>query len=83
MRMILCSMVSLMLLSGCDARSVSVDIDTSRITYSRDARTDLCFAALGRAPGSTLPTYDVAESFSITNVPCSEKVLRQVIGVAS
>ena len=60
-------------LASCDARSVTVDTNPANITYSRDARTNLCFASLGRAAGSSVT--DRADSFSMTNVPCTDEVL--------
>lgn len=62
-----------LLLAACDARSVEVDTNPANITYSRDARTDLCFASLGRAGGASVT--DRARSFSMTNVPCTAEVL--------
>jgi len=66
----------LLFLWGCDARSVSVDTDPSKTTYSRDSRTNLCFATMGRAEAGSLS--DIAKSFSVTNVPCSPEVLALV-----
>ena len=63
-------------LAGCDARSVTVEIDPSKITYSRDTRTNLCQGAVGRAAGHALS--DLADSFSVFNVPCSPEVLALV-----
>jgi hypothetical protein len=63
-------------LAACDAPSVRTDIDPSKITYTQDARTNLCFAVLGRGAVGELGVR--ANSFSMTNVPCSDAVLRQV-----
>ncbi len=65
-----------LVLAACDARSVKVDTNPANITYSRDTRTNLCFASLGRAGGDSWG--DVASSFSMTNVPCTEEVLALV-----
>ena len=69
-------MVALALLGGCSPESVEVASDPSKITYSRDARTDLCFATLGIKRLET--GGRVAWSFSTTNVPCTLKVLALV-----
>jgi hypothetical protein len=63
-------------LASCDARSVEIDTNPANITYSRDARTNLCFASLGRAAGSSI--LGRARSFSMTYVPCTEEVLALV-----
>jgi hypothetical protein len=67
---------TVLLLAGCEARSVSVDTDPSKTTYSRDVRTNLCFATMGRAEAGTMS--DLAKSFSVTNVPCTPEVLALV-----
>lgn len=69
-------LAALLYLGGCDARSVHIDTDPSSTTYSRDKRTNLCFASLGRADGGSFS--DKADSFSMTNVPCSPAVLALV-----
>lgn len=66
-------MVLMLALAGCSPASTEVDADPSKITYSRDTRTGLCFAALGRASVSSSGT--VQQSMSITAVPCSPAVL--------
>ena len=66
----------IVMLAACDARSVKVETNPKNITYSRDARTDLCFASLGRAAGNSVS--DLADSFSMTNVPCTTEVLALV-----
>jgi hypothetical protein len=63
-------------LAGCDARTVHINIDPSKATYSRDNRTGLCFAAFGRAKGGSWS--DVADSLTVTNVPCSAEVMALV-----
>lgn len=63
-------------LAGCDARSVTVEVDPSKITYSRDVRTNLCQGAIGRAAGDSIS--DIADSFSVYNVPCSPEVMALV-----
>jgi uncharacterized lipoprotein YajG len=73
MRTVLLSAAALALLAACDARTVTVEIAPEKATYSRDPRTDLCFAAFGRAEGGSIG--DVAKSFSVTTVPCSPQVL--------
>lgn len=67
---------ALLLLVACDAKSVRTETDPTKTTYSRDARTDLCFATIGRAKGGNIT--GIASSFSVTNVPCSEAVLSLV-----
>lgn len=79
MKKALCTVVGLtamLLLASCDARSVSVETDPEKTTYSRDVRTNLCFASVGRTGATTLT--DIADSFSVTNVPCSPEVLALV-----
>ena len=66
----------IVLLASCDARSVIVGTNPANITCSRDARTNLCLANLGRAAGNSVS--DVADSFSMTYVPCSTEVLALV-----
>lgn len=62
------------ILASCDASSSRIEIDPSKINYMKDVRTDLCYAVVGRSrPGEMIAT-----SFSITNVPCSEAVLRLI-----
>ena len=60
------------ILAACDNASVRTDVDTKKITYSRDARTGLCFATLGRGE-SWIGVR--AASFSMTHVPCTEQVM--------
>jgi hypothetical protein len=62
-----------LLVIGCDAKTVAVETDPQKTTYSRDARTQLCFATIGRAPAGRIG--DAADSFSVTNVPCTEAVM--------
>lgn len=69
-------MVAVAILVGCDARSVVIEVNPANMTYTRDARTDMCFASLGRASGSSFS--DIAESFSMTYVPCTPAVLALV-----
>lgn len=69
-------LAALLYLAGCDARSVHIETDPGNTTYSRDKRTDLCFASLGRADGGSFS--DKADSFSMTNVPCTPAVLALV-----
>jgi hypothetical protein len=64
-----------LLLVACDNASVRTEVDTRKITYSRDDRTGLCFATLGR--GESWVGFRAA-SFSMTAVPCSEQVLRLI-----
>lgn len=66
----------LLLVVGCDAKTVSVALQPDKATYSRDVRTNLCFAAFGRANGWSL--IGTAESFSVTAVPCTSDVLARV-----
>ena len=67
--------VTAALLAACDASTVTVDIDPSKTRYSRDIRTDQCFAAIGRG-NPAVPVR--AESFSVAAVPCTEAVLALV-----
>ena len=60
-------------LIGCKPESRETVSDPSLITYSRDARTGLCFATLGRYSVST--NGSGSESFSISNVPCTPAVM--------
>lgn len=76
MRNILGVVALILFVSGCDAKSVEIDTDPSQTTYSRDTRTGLCFASLGRA--GKMAMSDMADSFSVTSVPCSPEVLRLV-----
>jgi hypothetical protein len=64
------------LLAACDAKTVAVETNPNRATYSRDARTNLCFASFGRSRAGNV--VGNAESFSVTNVPCSAEVLALV-----
>lgn len=67
---------ALITLAGCDARTVNIETDPSKTSYSRDARTNICFASVGRAAKASMS--DMADSFSITSVPCSAEVLALV-----
>ncbi len=73
---VLALVVAGIILASCDARSVSIKTDPSNLTYSRDKRTDMCFASLGRASGDNLT--DIADSFSMTYVPCTLEVMALV-----
>lgn len=64
------------LLAACDARTTTIEVAPERTSYSRDSRTGLCFAALGRAEAGD--PFVRAKSFSITSVPCSAEVLALV-----
>lgn len=66
---------SVLLLAACDNASVKTEIDTSKITYARDARTNICFAVLGRGESAVGVR---AASFSMTTVPCSPEVMAQI-----
>lgn len=64
-----------LLLAACDASTVVTETDPTKITYSRDTRTKLCFATAGRgAPFLAIS----ADSFSMTGVPCTPEVLALV-----
>lgn len=67
---------ALLLLTACDPVTVEVTSDPNKTTYSRDARTGLCFATLGRK--STNTNGHTSWGFSTTNVPCSPEVLALV-----
>lgn len=63
------------MLTACDNAQVVTNVDTRKITYTQDTRTNLCFATVGRAD-------DVigmrAASLSFTHVPCTAEVLRLI-----
>jgi hypothetical protein len=64
-------------LTGCSGFARQVDnqsVDTDRITYDVDLRTGECFAEVFYAPD----VGDVSVVPSITDVPCTEKVLEQI-----
>jgi hypothetical protein len=63
-------------LAACGAKTVELDIDVSKATYLIDPRTNLCFAAWDRVKGNDIS--GVAESFSITNVPCTDDVMKLI-----
>ena len=66
------AVIGLMAITACDNAQVRTQLDTSKLSYSRDSRTNLCFATIGRAE-------DVvgvrAASLSFTHVPCTPEVL--------
>lgn len=71
--------VSLALLGGltaCNPSSITVTIDPTLMTYSRDARTNLCLGTMGRQSVSS--NGNVSLSFTTTQVPCSPEVLALV-----
>ena len=72
---LLAALVATLLLGGCDNASVRTAIDAAKITYTRDSRTGLCFAVVGR--GESWVGFSAA-SFSMTNVPCSDQVMRLI-----
>ena len=55
--------------AGCTQVRTPTAGDTSKIAYSQDSRTDLCFASTKSV------TYGMSQVVSITNVPCSPAVL--------
>jgi hypothetical protein len=63
-------MAAAMLLLGCEVKTVLLDTDPTKATYSRDKRTNICFASFGRADG--------VKAFSVAGVPCTEAVLKLV-----
>lgn len=60
------------LLTACDQQAIKTYIDIHAVTYQYDDRSDLCFAIAGQAKGESLGMKTSA--FSMTNVPCTEKV---------
>ncbi len=55
-----------------DHAQVVTTLDTTKLTYSQDALTNLCFATVGRGE-SALGVR--AASLSFTHVPCTPQVL--------
>jgi hypothetical protein len=64
-------------LTACDNAQVTTTLDPSKLTYARDARTNLCFAVIGRA-NSAVAVIQRAHSLSITQVPCTTEVLELI-----
>lgn len=64
-----------LMLMACDNAQVRTTLDTSKLSYSRDARTNLCFATVGRAESAIGMR---AASLSFTHVPCTPEVLAQI-----
>jgi hypothetical protein len=75
MRNIIIIGAAVLMLTACDNAQVVTNVDTRKITYTQDVRTQLCFATVGRAD-------DVvgmrAASLSFTHVPCTPEVLALV-----
>lgn len=69
-------LLAAVLLAACDAKTIETEIDPTLTTYSRDIRTSVCFAALGRESMDT--GGKMSWSFSVANVPCSDAVLALV-----
>lgn len=67
------ALVALML-GGCASGTGSVDFETSDITYYRDGRTSLCFAAVGSKSALSASSTGLG----MTQVPCSKTVLALV-----
>lgn len=63
------------LLTSC-GNDISVTVNPSVTTYARDARTDICFATIGRQIMDT--GGKVSNIFSVAAVPCSPAVLALV-----
>jgi hypothetical protein len=58
-------------IAGCQINSAPDAVSSTNLTYFRDARTDVCFAATNSQTNGYYST-------SITYVPCTPKVLEQV-----
>jgi len=63
----------MLLMTGCQMNSAPRGLKGGDITYFRDSRTDLCFAAIN----SNASGYNVT---SITNVPCTDLVNKAIAG---
>ena len=72
-------LLALLAMCGCgDAPQVAPSASTVRETasnlrYFHDARTDLCFAAVGQMNGNTFTS-----AVQITWVPCNDKVMEEI-----
>lgn len=64
-----------LVLAACDNAQVKTTLDTSKLTYSRDARTNLCYATVGRGESAIGMR---AASLSFTHVPCTAEVLARI-----
>ena len=64
-----------LVLAACDNAQVRTTLDTSKLSYSRDARTNLCYATVGRGESAIGVR---AASLSFTHVPCTDEVLARI-----
>ncbi len=69
------ALVAITVLSGCEVNNSSnIDFDTRNISYTKDARTGLCFAyTASRKTGDWNAT-----GLGMTRVECTEEVLRLI-----
>jgi hypothetical protein len=67
--------VALIVLTGCTYNSAPDAISSKNITYFRDARTGVCFAATNSLDG-----HSGWKTTSITYVPCTDAVNKAIAG---
>lgn len=71
-------LAALVSLSACDTQtSGDINVHTNEIQYRKDHRTNLCFAFLASRK-SNMAGIGQMTGMGMTQVPCSEKVMKRI-----
>lgn len=78
MKKALLIVITAIMLSACDTQtSGNINVQTDEIQYRKDQRTDLCFAFLASRKSNPVGIGNMT-GMEMTQVPCSEEVLRLI-----